>query len=313
MEYRRLGSTDLQLSVIGFGTATLGNEYGALDATEAERAVHRAVDEGITFFDTAAYYGRRLSEERLGKMLAGRRDKVMLATKCARFDKNVFDFSAERVRSSVEESLRLLRTDRLDLLTIHDIEFGDREQVIHETVPAARKLQREGKVRFVGISGLPLRILADVAVRAKVDSVLSYCHYNLLQRDLDTHLTPVLKEHGIGLINASPLHMGILTALGPPAWHPSPERVKRVGHDVVNLLEKRGIHPPVAALRFCLDHPYVSATLVGMGATAELETNLQALHFELEPALLAQIDKLVAPVENVTWPSGRPENNDAPH
>ncbi|MBV9501782.1 MAG: aldo/keto reductase, partial [Acidobacteriaceae bacterium] len=189
MEYRRLGRTDLQLSVIGFGTAPLGGEYGTLDLTEAERAVHLAIDEGITFFDTAAYYGRRLSEERLGGILEGRRQKVVLATKCARFDKAVFDFSVARVRTSVEESLRLLRTDYLDLLTVHDIEFGEREEVVNQAVPAARELQREGKVRYVGISGLPLRILADVAVRAKVDSVISYCHYNLLLRDVDTYLT----------------------------------------------------------------------------------------------------------------------------
>ncbi len=311
MEYRRLGRTDLQLSVIGFGTAPLGGEYGTLDLTEAERAVHGAIDEGITFFDTAAYYGRRLSEERLGRMLEGRRNRVVLATKCARFDKTVFDFSAARVRTSVEESLRLLRTDYLDLLTVHDIEFGDREEVINEAVPAARELQREGKVRYVGVSGLPLRILADVAVRAKVDSVISYCHYNLLLRDLDTHLTPALKECGIGLINASPLHMGVLTAQGPPPWHPAPESVKTAGRDVVDLLERRGVHPAPAALRFCLEHPYVSSTLVGMVTRAEVGANLEALRFELEPALLDQINDAVAPVKHLTWPSGRPENSDA--
>lgn len=311
MEYRRLGRTDLLLSVIGFGAAPLGGEYGTLDLAEAERAVHKAIDEGITFFDTAAYYGRRLSEERLGKMLEGRRDKVVLATKCARFDKAVFDFSAERVRTSVEESLHLLRTDHLDLLTVHDIEFGDREQVIDETVPATRELQKAGKVRYVGISGLPLRILADVAVRAKVDYVLSYCHYNLLLRDLDTYLTPVVKEHGMGLINASPLHMGVLTAQGPPEWHPAPESVKRAGREVVDLLERCGVYPATAALRFCLDHPYVSSTLVGMVSRAEVETNLEALHFALEPALLDQINTVASPAKDLTWPSGRPENSDA--
>jgi L-galactose dehydrogenase len=311
MEYRRLGRTDLKLSVIGFGTAPLGGEYGALDQAEVERAVHQAIEVGITFFDTAAYYGRRLSEERLGKILEGRRNQVVLATKCARFDKAVFDFSAARVRTSVEESLRLLRTDHLDLLTVHDIEFGDREQVVNETVPAARELQREGKIRQVGISGLPLKILADVAIRAKVDYVLSYCHYNLLLRDLDTWLTPVVKEHGIGLINASPLHMGVLTAQGPPEWHPAPERVKRAGREIVTLLQKRNVYPATAALRFCLDHPYVSSTLVGMLTRAEVEANLKALDFALNAALLEEINTVVAPVADLSWPSGRPENSDA--
>jgi L-galactose dehydrogenase len=311
MEYRRLGRTDLQLSAIGFGTAPLGGEYGTLDLAEVERAAHKAIDEGITFFDTAPYYGRTASEERLGKILGGRRDQVVLATKIGRYDKAFFDFSAERVRASVDESLRRLRTDHVDLITAHDIEFGDREQVINETVPTLREIQKQGKVRYVGISGLPLRILADVAVRAKVDSVLSYCHYNLLLRDLDTNLTPVAKEHGIGLINASPLHMGVLTAQGAPPWHPAPESVKQVGRSVVDLLERNGVYPATAALRFSMNHSYVASTLVGMLTTLEVEANLKALHFEIEPSLLAEIDRLVAPVKNVTWPSGKPENSDA--
>lgn len=310
MEYRRLGSTDLKLSKIGFGAAPLGGEYGALDLAEAERAVHKAIDEGITFFDTAPYYGRTVSEERLGKMLEGRRDKVVLATKIGRYDKASFDFSAERVRTSVDESLQRLRTDHIDLITAHDIEFGDREQVINETIPALRAVQKTGKVRYVGISGLPLRMLADVAVRARVDNVLSYCHYNLLLRDLDTYLTPVVEAHGIGLVNASPLHMGVLTAQGAPPWHPAPDVVKEAGRKVVDLLERRDVYPAVAALRFSLDHPYISSTLVGMVTTLEVETNLKAMDFKLDPALLAEIDAVVDPVKGMSWPSGTPDNSD---
>jgi L-galactose dehydrogenase len=311
MEYRKLGRTDLELSVIGFGAAPLGGEYGGLDLAEAERAVHKAIDEGITFFDTAAYYGRRLSEERLGRFLQGRRDQVVLATKCARFEKELFDFSGPRVRTSVEESLRLLRTDRIDLLTIHDIEFGDREQVVSETVPAARRLQEEGLVRWVGVSGLPLRILADVAARAHVDSVISYCHYNLMLRDLDRYLTPTLREHGIGLINASPLHMGVLTDSGAPPWHPAPPQVKNAGDEVVQLLKKHDIVPPIAALAFSLSHSYASSTLVGMLTREEVEINLQALRYQLPADVLAEVDRVIQPVKDVTWPSGRPENSDA--
>ncbi len=310
MEYRRLGQTDLRLSAIGFGAAPLGGEYGTLDLAEAERAVHKAIDEGITFFDTAPYYGRTASEERLGKILSGRRHRVVLATKIGRYDKAAFDFSAGRVRTSVDESLQRLKTDHVDLITAHDIEFGDREQVINETIPTLREIQTTGKVRYVGISGLPLRILADVAARAKVDSVLSYCHCNLLLRDLDTYLTPVLKVHGIGLINASPLHMGVLTAQGAPPWHPAPDSVKQAGKRVVDLLERHGVYPAIAALRFSMNHPYVSSTLVGMFTTLEVETNLKALDFEMNPELLNEIDTLVSPVKDVTWPSGRPENSD---
>ncbi len=191
MEYRVLGKTGLRVSVIGFGGSPLGDEFGAIDSSEGERAVHLAVDSGINLFDVSPYYGRTLAEERLGGALASRREKVVLSTKCGRYDKQLFDFSAARVKASVDESLGRLRTDYIDLLTAHDIEFGDREQIVHETIPAMRDLQKQGKVRHIGISGLPLKMLADVAQRAAVDTVLSYCHYNLLSRDLDRWLTPV--------------------------------------------------------------------------------------------------------------------------
>lgn len=310
MEYRTLGGTGVRVSVIGFGASPLGDEFGNISAAEGGKAVHAAIDGGINFFDVAPYYGRTLAEQRLGTALAGRRDEVILATKFGRYDKNLFDFSAARLKTSVEESLRRLRTDRVDLLTAHDIEFGDREQIVCETVPAMRELQRQGKARFIGISGLPLKMLADVAQRANVDTILSYCHYNLLVRDLDQSLTTFAKERNIGLINASPLHMRILTAAGPPAWHPAPSAVQRAGAEVVDLCRRRGVDPSVIALRFCLDHKDVSTTLVGMSNAIEVKRNINALDIKTDAELLAEIDGIVAPIRDLTWASGRPENSD---
>jgi len=307
VRYKPLGRTGLNVSVIGFGASPLGNEFGVVDPGDAERAVHAAIEHGITLFDVAPYYGRTLAEERLGTALAGKRDKVVLATKIGRYDVEAFDFSAKRVRSSVEESLRRLRTDYIDILTAHDIEFGDREQIVEETVPAMRALQQEGKVRSVGISGLQLKVLADVAVRAEVDTVLSYCRHNLIIRDLDTWLTPTLQARQIGLINASPLHMRVLTVAGPPLWHPAPEAAKQAGAEVVRLC---GGDTAILALRFCLDHPYVSSTLAGMSNAAEVASNLRALEEHFPSALLADVDKLVEPVKNMAWRTGRPENHD---
>jgi L-galactose dehydrogenase len=172
-------------------------------------------------------------------------------------------------------------------------------------------LQREGKVRNVGISGLPLKMLADVAVRAQVDTVLSYCRYNLLACDLDEWLTPVVQLRELGLINASPLHMGLLTGAGAPEWHPAPEMVKRAGGEVVRMCIEQGVDPAVVALAFCLAHPYVSSTLVGMSSCGEVEPNLLALEMEPNADLLAKIEQLVEPVKNMLWRSGRVENNDA--
>jgi len=188
MRYRRLGRTDLEPSILGFGASPLGEEFGAIDPAEGERAVHAAIDRGVNFFDTAPYYGRTLSETRLGQALAGKRDRVILATKCCRDDLDRFDFSARRVTESLEESLRRLRTDRVDLLQIHDIEFGDRRQVLEEALPAARRAQEAGKARWIGVTGLQLELLEEVARQFEVDTILSYARYNLVITDLERSL-----------------------------------------------------------------------------------------------------------------------------
>ena len=216
MHYRRLGKTDLNVSVVGFGASPLGGVFGPSDAEEGTRAVHLAISEGVNFFDVSPYYGLTLAEERLGQALMGRREKVILATKCGRYGLNQFDFSAKRVRLSVEESLRRLRTDHVDLLQAHDVEFGNVEEIISDTIPAMRRLQEEGKTRYAGISGYPLKVLMRIAQRIPVDTILSYCRYDLLIDDLDTVLTPFAERLGIGLINAAPLHMGMLTERGAP-------------------------------------------------------------------------------------------------
>jgi aryl-alcohol dehydrogenase-like predicted oxidoreductase len=305
MEYRTLGATGLRLSILGFGAAPLGNEYGDVEATQGERAVQTAIDHGINFFDTSPYYGRTLSEERLGKALLGRRDKVVLCSKCGRYGKESFDFSASRVMTSIDESLRRLRTDHLDMFIAHDIEFGNSEQVISETIPSMRELQAAGKTRFVGISGLPLELLAKVAVRAQVDFILSYCHYNLMVRDLDRVLTPVAAAHHIGLVNASPLHMGMLTPAGPPSWHPAPQEVKETAAKIVQLCASRAVDVTTLSLRFCLEYPHFSSTLVGMSSPAEIEQNLKAFDFKLDQELLSDIEEVLAPVRDRTWHSGK--------
>lgn len=310
MEYRELGKTGLRVSVLGFGASPLGNVFDDVSPAEGERAVHAAIDRGINLFDVSPYYGKTLAEERLGIALLGRRGNVVLSTKCGRYDTDGFDFSAARISASIDQSLRRLRTDHVDLLQAHDIEFGDRNQILEETIPAMRRIQAAGKARFIGVTGLPLKMLADVVERGGVDVMLSYCRYNLLVRDLNRVLAPVAKEHGIGLINASPLHMRILTDEGAPPWHPAPAVVREAGARVVAICHAHGVDPAIVALRFCLDNPYVASTLVGMSSVAQLEVNLQAMDYEIESALLKEIDAAVAPVCDWIWPSGRPENND---
>jgi L-galactose dehydrogenase len=310
MQYRQLPHSSLDVSILGFGASPLGNEFRAINPAEGERAVRYAVERGVNFFDVSPYYGRTLAEERLGKALSGLRQKVVVSTKCGRYDTAAFDYSANRIAGSVEESLRRLRTDYLDILYAHDIEFADREQILNETIPALKHLKQQGKARLVGVTGLPLKLLADVAVRGEVDIVMSYCRYNLLIRDLDNHLAPVLQRHGIGLVNASPLHMGILTDCGAPAWHPAPERVIQAGKRIVELGAARGVDLASTSLRFCLDYPHVASTFVGMAKPEHVDANLKALEITSDREFLAEIESVAGNDLNVTWLSGLPENQD---
>lgn len=309
-----LGTTGLRVSRLGFGAATLGDEYGAVEESTATRAVHAAIDRGINLFDVSPYYGRTLAEERLGRALRGKRERVILSTKVGRYDRDLphgFDFSTARVERSIEESLARLQTDVIDLYLAHDIEFAPRELILNETLPAMRRLKEQGKVRFIGITGFPPAMLREVAEAGDVDVVLSYCHYNLLNRRLERELAPLARERGIGLINGSPLHMGVLTPQGPPPWHPAPAQVVEAGRAAAEWCAERGANLADVALRFALGHSAAASTLVGMRTEAEVLENLRALEGESDPDLLAGVQALLCEVQDVEWPSGLPENNPA--
>jgi L-galactose dehydrogenase len=311
MQYRLLGRTELKVSVVGFGASPLGDVFGTTDPADGKRAVHLAIDEGINFFDVSPYYGLTLAEERLGSALDGRRSKVILATKCGRYGETVFDFSADRITKSLDESLLRLRTDYVDLFQAHDVEFGSVQQIIEETIPAMRRLQRQGKVRYIGITGYPLKVLMRIAAAAPVDTILSYCRYNLLIDDMDSVLAPFAERHGIGLINASALHMGILTERGAPEWHPAPKEVMEAAGLAAEFCRDYGVDLSQLALRFCFDYPRVASTLVGMSSAKHVASNLRAFEAMADSQMVRQVKAILAPVSNYVWPSGRPENHDS--
>ena len=313
MIYRQLGQTDLHVSIVGYGASPLGAEFGKIDPAEGTRAVHYAIDHGINYFDVAPYYGRTLAETRLGEALVGYRQKIILATKVGRYDIDLetgFDFSAKRVTASVDESLKRLRTDYIDLIQVHDIEFGHREQILEETLPALFKLKETGKVRYVGITGYPLYPLKALAEAAEVDTILSYARYNLMDTSMDQVLTPVTKARGIGLINASPLHLRVLTEKGAPEWHPAPKRVVEMGPKVARHCRNRGVGIADLAMQFVLQYEDVATTLVGMSKVRHVDMNIKSVGVAPDPELLAEVLEMIKPVANVAWQEGRPENYD---
>ncbi len=310
MEYGVLGNTGLKVSRLSFGGSSLGGVFREVDEREAIRTVFTAIDLGINFIDCSPFYGITRAETVLGKALKEiPRDDFYLATKVGRYGDAEFDFSAKRVTASVDESLRRLRIDYIDLIQCHDIEFGSLDQVVNETIPALRRVVGQGKARFVGITGLPLKIFRYVLDRTPVDTVLSYCHYSLNDTSLE-QLIPYLEEKGVGIISASPLAMGLLTERGAPAWHPASEEIKKACMKAAAHCRSKGVDISQLALQFALADPRIDTTLVGTASPVNLKKNVKWVESPPHPELLAEVREILKPVLNKTWPSGRPENND---
>ncbi len=311
MIFRSLGKTGLKLSILGFGASPLGNEFGKIDPVEGKKAVNLAIDFGINYFDVSPYYGRTLAEARLGDFLRGHREKVILATKVGRYGKDLetgFDFSRERIFQSIEESLSRLKTDYIDVYQLHDIEFAEKKLIVEVAIPALQELKQSGKVRFIGITGYPLQLLRDIATNSEIDTVLSYCHYDLLDTTLNRDILPAIEKKNLGLINAAPLHMGLLSNRMPPEWHPAPKRVVDITREAKLKCRSLGVDISSLALQFALAHESVATTLIGMGSPEEVQLNTRAVGIAPDPYILREVLNVLKPAKNIAWQEGRTEN-----
>ncbi|CAL1356969.1 unnamed protein product [Linum trigynum] len=312
LELRPLGNTGLKLSCVGFGASPLGNTFGPVSEQDALATVREAFRLGINFFDTSPYYGATLSEKVLGKALKALgvpRNEYIVSTKCGRYSEG-FDFSAERVTRSIDESLARLQLDYVDILHCHDIEFGSLDQVVKETIPALQKLKEAGKIRFIGITGLPLEIFTYVLDRVpqgSVDVILSYCHYSINDSAL-LDLLPYLKSKGVGIISASPLAMGLLTENGPPEWHPASPELKAACKAAASHCKQKGKNLPKLAMQYSFTNKDISTILVGMNSVRQVQENVAAATefatFGQDGEMLAEVEAILFPVKNQTWPSG---------
>lgn len=312
MERRTLGQTGLTLPALSFGASSLGAEFRSVDLSEALRSVQVALDLGLDFIDTSPFYGRGMSEVLLGIALKGiPRDRYLLGTKLGRYDKDHFDFSAKRVVESVDVSLHRLGVDYLDIMLCHDLEFVEMSQIVNETLPALRKIQKQGKVRFVGVSGYPMKMFRYVLDHADLDVVLSYNHYTL-QNTMLADLVPYLKSKGVGIMNAAPFSARLLTNATLPPWHKATPEVRAICKQAAEHCAARGVDIAQLALQFSMANPDLATCVVGSANPANIEKWAKWAALPLDQTLVAEVQAILRPIHNWFYIEGRPENNDEP-
>jgi aryl-alcohol dehydrogenase-like predicted oxidoreductase len=310
MQFRPLGRTGLRPPVLSFGASSLGQEFRPVDLNEALDSVRVALDLGMTFIDTSPFYGRGMSECLLGVALRGvPRDRYLLGTKLGRYDRAHFDFSARRVVESIDVSLHRMGVEYLDIILCHDIEFVDMAQIVEETLPALRKIQQQGKVRFVGVSGYPMKIFRYVLERAPLDVILSYNHYTV-QNTMLAELVPYLKDRGVGIINAAPFSARLLTNAPLPPWHKATNEVRAVCRRAAEHCAARGVDIAQLALQFSLANPDMATCVVGSANPENVRKWATWAEAPLDQQLLGEVLDILRPIHNWFYIEGRPENND---
>lgn len=309
MLYRKFGKTNLNVSVVGLGCAALGGVYGALPEADAIATVHAAFDEGINFLDTAPLYAVTRSETVVGKALKGiSRDRYFISSKVGRYDINDFDFSYNRVMNGLDASLQRLGCGHLDIAVLHDVEFVPMDQVINEGLRALHDARRQGKIRFIAASGLPLSIFPALLSRTELDAVITYGQYTLQNTQAESML-PLFEQHDLGIINASPLGLGLLTPQGPRDWHLGSEKLKHTCRLAAEWCGDHGIDIAELGMRFALANPRFHVTLTGVRSAGEIRHNTRSVSQTPDPDAVRAVQKILEPVFNEIWPSGRPEYN----
>jgi aryl-alcohol dehydrogenase-like predicted oxidoreductase len=312
MQYRPLGRTGIQVTPFALGAMMLGS-LGNPDRQEGVRIIHRALDAGINFIDTADRYGD--SEEVVGEALAGRRDQVVLATKFwGPVDDDVNHRGASRrwIRQAVERSLRNLRTDRIDLYQLHRPEP---ETDIDETLSALTDLVREGKVLAIGSSSMRGSEIVEaqwVAERRGFERFRTeQPNYSILDREIEREILPVAQRYGMGTLVYSPLAGGALTGkyragrandtfrAGTGMRHFRDERRLGVIEQLLELAQEVGMPLTHLAMAFAIAHPGVTSAIAGPRTMEQLEDTLAGADVSLSDEILDRIDAIVAPGESI--------------
>jgi len=319
MRYTELGRTGMKISHLSFGASSLGSVFRETNEKESFEAVEAAIEGGINFIDVSPYYGHYKAETVLGKALRNiPRDKYYLSTKVGRYGKdgvNTWDYSAKRVTDSVYESMERLGIDHIDLINVHDIEFqadlpGGLQKVVEETLPALVELREKGVVSHVGITDLQLQNLKwvveqsskfkDQSSKPMVESILNFCHYTLNDDALGDFMG-FFEHEGIGVINASPLSMGLLSQRGVPAWHPAPRPLVRACERAAEHCKAKGYPIEKLAVQYAVSNPRIASTLFSSANPENVRRNIEWANEEPDWDLVAEVKEIIGDQQRVTW------------
>lgn len=309
---QEIGKTGMRVNPLSFGASSLGGVFRNISEKDAIKAVHTAIDGGMNFIDVSPYYGHYKAETVLGKALREiPRDKYYLSTKVGRYGKdgvNTWDYSAQRATDSVYESMERLGIDYIDLINVHDIEFqaalsGGLQKVCDETLPALTALKAKGVVGHVGITDLQLENLKwviDHVPAGTVESVLNFCHYCLNDDKLEDYLD-YFEERGIGVINASPLSMGLLSQRGVPDWHPAPKPLVEACQRAVEHCRAKGTPIEKLAIQYSVSNPRIATTLFSSANPENVQRNLDWSREPIDWQLVSEVKEIIGDQKRVSW------------
>lgn len=307
MEYRELGKTGMKVSNISFGASSLGSVFHETKEKESINAVRTAVDNGINFIDVSPYYGHLKAETVLGKALKEiDRSRYYLSTKVGRYGvngQNCWDYSAKKSVESVYESLDRLNVDYLDIINVHDVEFADLELVCKETLPALVELREKGIAKHVGITNLTLKHLKyviDHVPAGTVETILSFCHYCLNDEALIDYLD-YFESKNIGVLNAAPFSMGLLTQRGAPDWHPAPKPLQDLCRKAAAYCEAQGKSIEQLAIKYSTNNPRIASTLFSSSRPEAVLQNIKWAEEPFDEELFKGVREILEPRLNDTW------------
>jgi aryl-alcohol dehydrogenase-like predicted oxidoreductase len=305
-----LGSTGLTVSRLSFGASALGGVFRSVDEATAIRAVHAALDAGITYFDVAPAYGATRSETVLGKALKGiPRNRYVLSTKVGKYTRpgsygdDEFDYSESRILASLDESAARLGTDRFDIIHLHDFEYDGgkhTEWALGEGLNTLHALKAEGRIRAVSCGIYPMDLWYRVINEVPIDAALTHNHYCLNDTRL-LELLPLAEEKGIGLINASPFGSGLLTDRGPADWHPANAEQRACFRKAAEFCQQQGISISQLALQFSCQHPDIPTTMFSSANPDSVKRNVDWSTQPVDTGLVSRVQDILAPVRDVQW------------